>query len=73
MTNKEMIIEVLKKHSCLTSFEIKGFIYRTYNVNLTPASISGTLRPVIAAGLAAASKNSDGKTVYWLTNPEWRK
>ena len=67
MTNKEMIVKVLNEHSCLNSNEIKGFIHRWYNIDLTPQSISGTLRPLVSRGLVGKS-NAAGKTVYWLSD-----
>lgn len=68
MTNKEMVIDILKTYSCLTSFQIKGQIYRKFGELLSPSSISGIMRPLISAGYAANSKDDHGKTVYWLTS-----
>ena len=68
MTNKELIINVLKEHSCLTANEIKGFILRQEGPNLSPQSIAGIMRPIIAAGHATKGVSpSNNKTVYWLT------
>lgn len=69
MTNKEIVIEVLKKYSCLTGFQIKGFAYRMYNVKITPQTAAGVLRPLVNSGLV--NKYPDpisGKMVYWLTD-----
>ena len=69
MTNKEMIIDILKDHSCLTAQEIKGFVNRKYNVIISNQSISGALRPVIAAGHAEKGISPyNNKSVYWLTS-----
>ena len=69
MTTKDMIVSILQKHSCLTSFELKGFIYRTFGENLTPSSISGNMRSFISAGYIGKSISpNNGKTVYWLTD-----
>ena len=68
MTNKEMVIGVLKDHDCLTGFQIKGFVYRKYNAVITPQTATGVLRPLIAEGLATRSPGPDGKMVYWLTD-----
>lgn len=68
MTNEEAVIGVLKAHSCLNGFEIKGFAYRMFNVVLSPQSASGILRKYVNSGLAAKSKAPNGKMVYWLTD-----
>lgn len=67
MTNKEMIIDILNDHPCLTSQEIKGFINRKYNITISNQSISAALRPVVAAGQATKGISpTNGKAVYWL-------
>lgn len=68
MTKKDMIVEVLKQHSCLNSFEIKGFIHRMYNEDTTPQSVSGSLRPLVSQGYVGKSSSPSGKMVYWLTD-----
>lgn len=68
MTTKEMVIEILKHHSCQTAFQIKGCIYRKFNENVTPQAVSGVMRPLIACGWAEKGNRSDGKMVYWLTD-----
>lgn len=68
MTNKEMIVEVLMEHSCLTTQEIKGFVNRKHNVIISNQSIAGTMKPIVAAGLAEKGISpANNKTVYWLT------
>lgn len=67
MTNKELVIAVLKKHSCLTANEVRQFAIKYFNISITPQAVSGVMRPLIAAGLAGSSVRPDnGKTVYWL-------
>ena len=67
MTNKEVVIHVLKEHSCLTAMEVRQFAKRLCNYDITPQAVAGTMKPLIAAGLAASSNRPDnGKTVYWL-------
>ena len=73
MTNQEAVIGVLKKYSCLTSFQIKGFAHRMFNVTLAPSTASGVLRSYVNKGLAAKSPGPDGKMVYWLTDYEKEK
>lgn len=67
MTNKELVIAVLKEHSCLTANEVRQFAIKYFNTPITPQVVSGIMRPLIAAGIAASDKHpSNGKTVYWL-------
>jgi len=68
MTNREIVIEVLKNYSCLTSFQIKGFARRMLNEDITPQSASGVLRTLCAYGYAGRSPDTNGKMVYWLTD-----
>lgn len=67
-TNKEMIIEVLDTYGAMTSHQIAVQINNKMGVVLTPAQVAGALRPLIARGEAANSKNAYGKTVYWITD-----
>lgn len=67
MTNKDVILQVLSAHSCLTAMEMRQFAKRLYNYDITPQAVAGVMRPLIAAGLAASGIRPDnGKTVYWL-------
>lgn len=66
MTKKEMIIDILKTTGCLTAKQIQSFILRKYNKNITPASVSGNLRPYIERGYVGSSKNTVNHTVYWI-------
>ena len=66
MDKKEMILNILKEHSCLTGREISVFIFNKYQDSITPASITGTLRSLYSQGYVGKSFNSNGKTVYWL-------
>ena len=68
MTDKELVINTLKEHSCLTAQEIKGFIYRKTGDLISPQKIAGIARPFIAAGLIERGTSPvNNKTVYWLT------
>ena len=67
MTRAEMIINVLTEHPCLNSNEIKGFLYRKYGESISPQSISGTLRPLVAQG-RVGKDNHTGKMVYWMND-----
>lgn len=66
LTNKEMVTSILWRYGCSTSKQIANLIHREFDETLTPAQCAGSLRPLIAAGKAANSKDASGKTVYWL-------
>lgn len=67
MTNKDVILQVLSAHSCLTAMEMRQFAKRLYNYDITPQAVAGVMRPLIAVGFATSGIRPDnGKTVYWL-------
>ena len=67
MTNKDVVLQVLSTHSCLTAMEVRQFAKRLYDYDITPQAVAGAMRPLIAAGLAASGVRPDnGQTVYWL-------
>ena len=67
MTNKYVVIKVLNEHPCLTAMAVRQFAKRLCNYDITPQAVAGTMKPLIAAGLAASDKHpSNGKTVYWI-------
>ena len=71
MTNKEMVIEILNEYGAMTSRQISVQIFNKMGVSLTPAQVAGVLRPLIAAGKAANSKDEHGKTKYWMVKTQW--
>ena len=67
MTNKDVVIKVLNEYPCLTAMEVRQFAKRLCDYDITPQAVAGTMKPLIAAGLAASDKHpSNGKTVYWI-------
>ena len=67
MTNKDVVIKVLNEHPCLTAMEVRQFAKRLCDYDITPQAVAGTMKPLIAVGLAASDKHpSNGKTVYWI-------
>jgi len=70
-TNKEMIIEVLAEYGAMTSRQIAVQINNKMGVSLTPAQVAGALRPLVASGRAANSKDGRGQTRYWVVNTQW--
>lgn len=71
MSNKEVVVEILKTYGCSTSKEIANIAHRKYEVSISPAQVAGVLRPLIARGHAASSKSDKNTTVYWLNNHSW--
>ena len=67
MTNKEMVIKVFNTYGAMTSRQAAVQINNTEGVVLTPSQVAGAIRPLVAKGYVANSKDSYGKTVYWLT------
>lgn len=65
-TNKELITEVLTTYGAMTSKQIAVQVYNKMGVSLTPAQVAGTLRPLVAQGKAANSKDGRGQTRYWM-------
>ena len=73
MEKKEIIKKVLSESGCLTSNQISCFCKRKYNFDITPSSVSGVLRDMIAKGEAASSNCGNGSTVYWLYSHDFKK
>lgn len=71
MTNKEMVVQMLTEYGAMTSRQIAVQINNKLGVVLTPTQVAGALRPLIATGLAANSKDEHGKTRYWMVEKRW--
>lgn len=65
MSTREMVVEILREHPCLTSMELKGFVYRQFGVSISPQAAGASLRPLIAQG-KVGKDNHTGKMVYWM-------
>lgn len=63
---KEVIIEILKQHNCLTAKEIANFAIRQHDQRITPAQVTGVLRSHGMRAQVATSMDATGATVYWL-------
>lgn len=70
-SNKEMVIEMLSTYGAMTSRQISVQLYNKKGVSLTPAQVAGALRPLIAQGKAANSKDGYGQTRYWMVEQVW--
>ena len=71
MSNREMVVKVLKEYGAMTARQIAVQINNKMGIVLTSAQIAGAMRPLIAQGKAANSKDGSGKTVYWMNKEEW--
>lgn len=67
-TNKDIVLKVMLKYDCQTSTSISMDAKRLFQYEITPACVSGVLRPLIQKGLVGSSRDGFGKTHYWLTN-----
>ena len=71
MTNKEMVAEILGTYGAMTSKQIAVQLNIKKGVVLTPAQVAGALRPLVAQGRAANSKDGRGQTRYWMVEQAW--
>ena len=71
MTNKEMVAEILSTYGAMTSKQIAVQLYIKKGVVLTPAQVAGALRPLVAQGKAANSKDERGQMRYWMVEHAW--
>ena len=71
MEAKEAIIRALGTYGCSTSKQIANLTLRDFGIVVTPAKVSGVLRPLIARGQAANSKDAANHTIYWLNHDHW--
>lgn len=69
-TNKDYVVDVLSKYGAMTSRQIAVQVNVKHGITLTPSQVAGALRPLIAKGLAANSKDERNQTRYWLMNQE---
>lgn len=65
MTKIEIIMEALANYGTSSAKQLSGYIKRTYNEDISPASVSGQLRKPIAQGKVVKSSYT-GTTVYWI-------
>ena len=71
MSNKELVVDVLSNYGAMTSRQIAVQINNKHGVILTPSQVAGALRPLVAAGRAANSKDGKGQTRYWVVDQAW--
>ena len=71
MTNKEMVAQVLNDYGAMTARQISVQINNKLGVVLTPAQVAGALRPMVARGEVANSKDSRGQMRYWAEEARW--
>ena len=71
MTKREMIVEMLDTYGAMTSNQIAVQVNNKKGVSLTPSQVAGALRPLIAKGEVANSKDDRNQTRYWMVNKVW--
>ena len=64
---EETLYKILSEYGCMDAQEIQAFGRRLYKEDFTTGSISGHLRKMADAGLAACSIDEHSKKVWWLT------
>ena len=67
-TNEGIVLMVMKNHDCQSSKSISMDAKRLFDYTISPASVSGVLRKLVAAGVVANSRNEFGTTIYWLVD-----
>lgn len=67
-TNEGIVLRVMKNHDCQSSKSISMDAKRLFDYEISPASVSGVLRKLVAAGIVANSRNEYGTTIYWLVD-----
>lgn len=71
MTKKEIVIEALNQFGTSNNKQLSAFIKRKFDVDMTPSSVTGTLRTLVSQGLVGKSNCGAGCTMYWLNSPAW--
>lgn len=66
-SNQKLIIDILGKYSCSTAKEISMLAKREHNTDISPASVSGSIRALYNNGMIGKSPDANGHTVYWLS------
>lgn len=72
MEKREMVIKVLRACGTSTAKQISAFAKRKFDYDITPASVSGSLRWLVSRGLAGSSKDENNQTRYWLNTCSWK-
>ena len=67
-SNKEMIMNVLSEYGAMNSHQIAVQVNLRHGVVLSGPQVAGAMRPLVANGMAASSKDTHNKTTYWLTD-----
>lgn len=63
----EMVYISLSEYSCQTARQLKVYIYRKFNKDISVGSVSSSLRKMVQSGKTAYSENERRQKVYWLT------
>ena len=64
-TNRELVYEATKEWGCSSAKSISAYIKRSRGIDISPSSVSGTLRALVDCGKVGKSSLT-GETVYWV-------
>lgn len=73
MEKREMVIKALSACGTSTAKQISAFAKRKFDYDITPTSVSGSLRWLVSRGLAGSSKDEHNQTRYWLNTCSWKE
>ena len=68
--NQKLIIKILDDYSCSTAKEISKWAKQQHNIEISPASVSGSIRALYNNGMIGKSPNADGHMVYWINRKD---
>ena len=68
MTNKEIVMNILSEHPCLTGVQIHDYAYQKFGQSISPQAVAGVLRPLTNRGQIAVSRHPySNRNVYYFT------
>lgn len=68
MEKIEIVKSILNEYGASTARQVSVLANIRLNEEISAASVSGVLRPLINSGKACVSKNDKGAAVYWLVD-----
>ena len=71
MTKQEIVVKALEMNGTSNNKQLSAFIKRKFDVDMTPSSVTGTLRTLVSQGQVGKSNCGAGCTMYWLNSPAW--
>ena len=71
MTKQEIVVKAIEMNGTSNSKQLSCVIKRKLGIDITPSSVTGTLRTLVSQGLVGKSNCGAGCTMYWLNSPAW--